>query len=70
MAETNVPLKAGAVFALIVIVSGPPTDALPVSVAVIVTELTPEAEGVPVIAPVPAFRLRPAGNPVAVYVSV
>ena len=52
--------------ALIVMVSGPPTDKLPVSVAVIVTELTPEADGVPVIAPVPAFRLKPVGKPIAV----
>jgi len=39
-------------------------DKPPVSVAVSVTELVPVADGVPVMAPVVVFRLKPAGNPV------
>jgi hypothetical protein len=35
------------------------------SVTVTVTELVPAALGVPVICPVPALMLKPAGNPVA-----
>lgn len=65
VADASVPLKVGAVLALMVIVNGAPTDALPVSVAVIVTELTPDADGVPVMVPAPAFRLKPAGKPMA-----
>ena len=38
------------------------------SVAVTVTEETPEVEGVPVIDPVVALMLRPVGRPVAVQV--
>jgi len=47
----------------------PVADKPPVSVAVRVTEVVPDADGVPVIAPVVRFRLNPAGKPVAEYVS-
>lgn len=43
------------------------TDKLPVSVARSVTVLLPAVVGVPVIVPVPAFKLNPAGKPVAAY---
>jgi hypothetical protein len=37
------------------------------SVTVTVTELVPAADGVPVIWPVPALIVKPAGNPAALH---
>ena len=70
VAEASVPLKVGAVLAFTLTLNVLLADAPMGSVAVSVTELTPEADGVPVIAPVPELILKPAGKPTAVYVSV
>ena len=63
MADTSEPLNVGVPIILIPSVVLP--DRPPVSVARIVTVLLPAVVGVPVMAPVPAFRLSPAGKPVA-----
>ena len=62
VAETSEPLKVGARLGVTTIPRTELADRPPVSVAVSVTELVPVADGVPVIAPVAGFRLRPAGK--------
>jgi hypothetical protein len=60
LSEVVVKLKAG----IIVIVSGCVTDCagLPLSVTLTENETIPELVGVPVIAPVDAFKLSPPGK--------